>query len=515
MEKRQKLKEIEKMNKKAFFLITIIFLSFFLKGYGTTQERFLQYVGYKNDFLQAIKEEDKETAIQTSSSINAHFQRLILSSRFISPENKRQISEQMNDVFTGPARDLIGNDATVLFADLLIINTQSLKADEKKVRILQTVNRFEQKIIPLLDKGLKKDDFPVKKSVLNFSANLKVQLPTVFVPGFLRFLAPVGKALRILARAAIPIAVMGFLGYLIFGQRRPLLRLDDEKKINKIGKGEKPDTTFKQIAGMKEVKEELMELIEMRQYPTKYEKYGITFPRGVLLAGPPGVGKTMLAKALAHEGGFTFFSAGAAEFQTIYRGAGAVKLRKLFAAAKLAAPSIIFIDEIDGIGRRRHGVGESLNEALIELLNQMDGYVEIKNVLVLAATNRPEDLDEALKRPGRFDRIITIDLPKKEARKAILKLYIEKIHKEYRTVELIENDYLDGLVEKTNKYSGAELRSLINKASLHSLRRKAGKVTDKDINSALEELRKEREARKLKKKKIDWEKLLGKIVSTR
>ncbi|WP_457598529.1 AAA family ATPase [Hydrogenimonas sp.] len=221
--------------------------------------------------------------------------------------------------------------------------------------------------------------------------------------------------------------------------------------------------TFKDVAGINEVKEELEEIIDFLKNPGKYLSFGIRMPRGVLLVGPPGVGKTLIAKAVAGEAGVPFFYQSGASFVQIYVGMGAKRVRELFKRAKAAAPAIVFIDEIDAVGKARGGMRNDEREATLnQLLTEMDGFEDSSGVIVIAATNKIEMLDDALLRPGRFDRRVHVSLPNKEERKSILTIYLaNKPH----------SLDLDEIAQMTVGFSGAALSSLVNEAAIHALKR--------------------------------------------
>ncbi len=220
--------------------------------------------------------------------------------------------------------------------------------------------------------------------------------------------------------------------------------------------------TFKDVAGINDVKEELEEIIDFLRHPGKYLNFGIRMPRGVLLVGPPGVGKTLIAKAVAGEAGVPFFYQSGASFVQIYVGMGAKRVRELFKRAKAAAPAIVFIDEIDAVGKARGGMRNDEREATLnQLLTEMDGFEDSSGVIVIAATNKIEMLDDALLRPGRFDRRVYVSLPNKEERKSILKIYLA--NKPYHLD-------LDEIAQMTVGFSGAALSSLVNEAAIYALK---------------------------------------------
>jgi len=232
---------------------------------------------------------------------------------------------------------------------------------------------------------------------------------------------------------------------------------------------------FADVAGIEGVKEELSEIVDFLKYPKKYQSYGIKLPRGVLLVGPPGVGKTMVAKAVAGEANVPFFYQSGASFVQIYVGMGAKRVRELFAKAKAYAPSIVFIDEIDAVGKARGGLRNDEREATLnQLLTEIDGFEDSSGVIVIAATNRIEMIDEALLRSGRFDRRIFLPMPDLEDRKKILRIYLEgKPH--------------DVDVEQVAKisvgFSGAALATFVNEAAINALRRNASVITVDDFQA--------------------------------
>jgi len=233
------------------------------------------------------------------------------------------------------------------------------------------------------------------------------------------------------------------------------------------------DVTFNDVAGIESVKEELAEVVDYLKNPQKYQAFGIKMPRGVLLIGPPGVGKTLIAKAVAGEANVPFFYQSGASFVQIYVGMGAKRVSELFQNAKRYAPSIIFIDEIDAVGKARGAMRNDERESTLnQLLTEMDGFEDSSNVIVIAATNKIEVLDEALLRPGRFDRRVFVSLPDIKEREAILKVYLQdKPHR----LDLFE------IARMTVGFSGASLATLVNEAALFALKRGAKEVTMEDF----------------------------------
>src|SRR6266487_4080507 len=252
----------------------------------------------------------------------------------------------------------------------------------------------------------------------------------------------------------------------------------------KVVPGDRPSTTFADVAGVDEAKYDLVEVVEFLKTPNKFQRLGGKIPRGVLLVGPPGTGKTLLARAVAGEAGVPFFSMSGSEFVEVLVGVGASRVRDLFDQAKKAAPSIIFIDEIDAVGRQR---GSSINtndereQTLNQLLVEMDGFDTRQAVVVIGATNRPDGLDIALLRPGRFDRRVTVDRPDWTGRLAILKIHA-------REVPMGPDVDLVAMARATVGMVGADLANLINEAALLAARRNLDYVTQKCFEEALDKI---------------------------
>ena len=245
----------------------------------------------------------------------------------------------------------------------------------------------------------------------------------------------------------------------------------------------RPTITFADVAGVDEAKEELKEVVEFLKYPEKFASLGARVPKGVLLVGPPGTGKTLLAKAVAGEAGVPFFSISGSEFVEMFVGVGAARVRDLFDQAKRNAPCIIFIDEIDAVGRHRGaGLGGSHDEreqTLNQILVEMDGFDTSTNVIVMAATNRPDILDPALLRPGRFDRSVVLDRPDVKGRRAILEVHA-------RGKPLDKDVDLDVLAKQTPGFSGADLANLVNEAAILAARRGKRRIGMSEFNEAVD-----------------------------
>ncbi len=321
------------------------------------------------------------------------------------------------------------------------------------------------------------DNFDIKKEALqSFSLEIKEQsgfkywmssllpflLPFLLIVGFIWFM---GRQMQGANNKAMS-----------FGQSKARqIKKDDKKK--KI--------TFKNVAGVKEAKEELLEVVDFLKQPKKFTSLGAKIPKGVLLMGSPGTGKTLLAKAVAGEAEVPFFSISGSEFVEMFVGVGASRVRDLFVKAKKSAPCIIFIDEIDAVGRQRGaGLGGSHDEreqTLNQILVEMDGFDPHTNVIVMAATNRPDVLDPALLRPGRFDRRIILDMPDIDARQAILKVHSKK-------KPLAEDVDLRSVAERTPGFSGADLENLFNEAAILAARKDKRKVSQKHLLESIEKV---------------------------
>ena len=240
---------------------------------------------------------------------------------------------------------------------------------------------------------------------------------------------------------------------------------------------------FADVAGEDEAKENLQEIVNYLHDPSKYEEIGASMPKGILLVGPPGTGKTMLAKAVAGESNVPFFSMSGSEFVEMFVGMGASKVRDLFNQAKEKAPCIVFIDEIDAIGQKRsggqYGGNDEREQTLNQLLTEMDGFDDNSGVIILAATNRPESLDPALTRPGRFDRRVPVELPDLKGREEILKVHAKK-------VKLAENVDFNTVARMASGASGAELANIVNEAALRAVRDGRKFVTQSDLEESIE-----------------------------
>jgi cell division protease FtsH len=269
----------------------------------------------------------------------------------------------------------------------------------------------------------------------------------------------------------------GGIGGGIMGIGKSKARRYDQEKDTKV--------TFEDVAGIDEAENELVEVVDFLKDPPKYTRLGGAAPKGVLLVGPPGTGKTLLAKAVAGEAGVPFFSMSGSEFVEMIVGVGAARVRDLFKEARKHAPAIIFIDELDAIGRARGqiaiGGSSEQEQTLNQILTEMDGFSSREGIIVLSATNQPDVLDKALLRPGRFDRRVVVNLPDKNGREAILKIHT-------RNVPLAKEASLEEVAATTPGFSGADLKNLVNEAALLAARREQNAVSQKDFLDSLEKI---------------------------
>jgi len=281
----------------------------------------------------------------------------------------------------------------------------------------------------------------------------------------------------------LPLLIFIYLGILFYqrmkSQGRGIFNIGKSKA--KLQEPEKQDTRYDDVAGLDNAKKELREVIDFLKEPDRFEEIGAKLPKGILLVGPPGTGKTLLARAVAGEADVPFYSISGSDFMEMFVGVGAKRIRDMFKKAKERSPSIIFIDELDSIGRRRGaGLGgghDEREQTLNQLLSELDGFEPTENVVVIAATNRPDILDKALLRPGRFDRRITVNIPTQKARLEILKIHA-------KNKQLADDVDMEDVARSTPGFSGADLENLLNEASLYAGREKRKKIKMKDIDKA-------------------------------
>ncbi|MGF1989623.1 MAG: ATP-dependent zinc metalloprotease FtsH [Nostoc sp. ZfuVER08] len=290
----------------------------------------------------------------------------------------------------------------------------------------------------------------------------------------------------LLSWIAPPLIFFGIWGFLMSRQGGPAALTVGKSKARIYSEGS-TGVKFTDVAGVDEAKTELEEIVDFLKNAGKYTALGAKIPKGVLLVGPPGTGKTLLAKAIAGEAAVPFFSISGSEFIELFVGVGAARVRDLFEQAKEQAPCIVFIDELDALGKSRGGAGpimggnDEREQTLNQLLSEMDGFDANTGVIIIAATNRPEILDPALRRPGRFDRQVVVDRPDKIGREAILKVHA-------RNVKLADDVDLSTIAIRTPGFAGADLANLVNEAALLAARRNSQAVTMADFNEGIERL---------------------------
>jgi cell division protease FtsH len=343
--------------------------------------------------------------------------------------------------------------------------------------------------------GAQAQPVPFRTTIfLNYNTNLQDKLASAGIQPAIR---TESNVLVQTLLGFLPIAAFLLVLYFLFRQQ---IRMAGKGALN-FGKSkarmlarDKNKITFKDVAGVEEAKDEVQELVEFLRDPKKFQKLGGRIPKGVLLVGPPGTGKTLLARAIAGEADVPFFSISGSDFVEMFVGVGASRVRDMFEQGKKSAPCIIFIDEIDAVGRHRgHGVGgghDEREQTLNALLVEMDGFDTQEGVIIIAATNRPDVLDPALLRPGRFDRQITVNLPDVKGREHILRVHSKK-------VKLAENVDLGVVARGTPGYSGAELANVINEAALLAARRGLKGITLSELEEARDKVRWGKERRSL------------------
>ncbi len=290
-----------------------------------------------------------------------------------------------------------------------------------------------------------------------------------------------------LLQGILPVILLVFLFFFLMKQvqKGASSAFSFGKSKAKLYGGKQKPTTFKEVAGCDEAKMELEEIVDFLKTPQKYTKMGAKIPRGVMLVGAPGTGKTLMARAVAGEAKVPFFSISGSEFVEMFVGVGASRVRDLFEKAKRNAPSIIFIDEIDAVGRQRGaGMGgghDEREQTLNQILTEMDGFDNETNVIIMAATNRPDVLDKALLRPGRFDRRVIIDKPDLEAREAIL-----VVHSKEKPIA--KNVNLKDVARKTAGFSGADLANVLNESAILAAKQNSKTISQKDIDQSVEKV---------------------------
>jgi cell division protease FtsH len=332
--------------------------------------------------------------------------------------------------------------------------------------------------------GLRDDTALYKTGFADTTTRLREMLQSEGIDPNIVAVKPSGTNWGMIAlQIVVPIMLVGLLFYFFFRSARGTTTqaFNFSKSRARLSQGNKPNVTFADVAATDEAKQELQEMVDFLRAPQKFSALGARVPRGVLLVGPPGTGKTLLAKAVAGEANAPFYSISGSEFVEMFVGVGAARVRDLFEQAKRNTPSIVFVDEIDAVGRHRGaGLGgghDEREQTLNQILSEMDGFDTNTNVIVVAATNRPDILDPALLRPGRFDRHIVIDSPDIQGRKAILEVHA-------KGKPLAEGVDLETIAKQTPGFSGADLANVVNEAALLAARRERKDIGLKELEDA-------------------------------
>ncbi|MBU6426780.1 ATP-dependent zinc metalloprotease FtsH [Patescibacteria group bacterium] len=370
------------------------------------------------------------------------------------------------------------------------VSLGTLAHDIEKGSVSSLVIQGDQIVAQYADKSVKSAQAEPNSSVTDTLARLGVT-PAQLASTTIAVASPSGLYYwaEQLAPFMVPLLFLLFLIWMLsrqvrgagmqvlsFGQSKARISMPDDLK-KKI--------TFKDVAGCKEAKQELLEIVDFLKNPKKFIDIGAEIPKGVLLMGAPGTGKTLLARAVAGEAGVAFFAISGSEFVEMFVGVGASRVRDLFHMAKNQAPAIVFVDEIDAVGRARGsgmgGANDEREQTLNQILVEMDGFEQNQKVIVMAATNRPDVLDPALLRPGRFDRRVTIDLPDRNDREAILKIHVAK-------KQLAEDVNFRVVAERTPGFSGADLAALANEAAILAARENRTKIGQFDFIRSIEKV---------------------------
>ena len=375
---------------------------------------------------------------------------------------------------------IANNKINVLTYDEFIFNLNNNKVEEIEVTPRERAKVYE--VTGKLDGYDENESFFVR---IPLSDQVMKQLVEASETGDFSFTTntdPESSTLLLVLVNILPIVLLAFVAFWFLSKQ-----MGGGKNSFDFGKSkaklssDKNKVTFKDVAGLNEEKEEVKELIDFLKNPKKFQKLGARIPKGVLLYGPPGTGKTLLARAVAGEANVPFYYISGSDFVELFVGVGASRVRDMFQQAKRTAPCLIFIDEIDAVGRQRGtGIGgghDEREQTLNQLLTEMDGFGENEGIIIIAATNRPDVLDPALLRPGRFDRQVTVNLPDVKGREEILKVHA-------RNKVLASSVNIAAIAKRTPGYSGADLENLLNEAALLAVRRNKDAITMSEIDEA-------------------------------
>ncbi|PSM49661.1 cell division protein FtsH [Chroococcidiopsis sp. CCALA 051] len=410
-----------------------------------------------------------------------------------------------NRQFKPPRVRQFGGSLLILLTVLLLLNfiVPSFGARQPQVAYSDFIaqveaNRVDRAIVggDRIEFTLKADpnqpesSLPANQVLTTTPVAIDLDLPKILRDHNVKFTAPApsnsGWIGTLLSWVVPPLIFFGIWGFLLNrqGGGGPAALTVGKSKARIYSEGS-TGVKFTDVAGVDEAKAELQEIVDFLKNASKYTRLGAKIPKGVLLVGPPGTGKTLLAKAIAGEAGVPFFSISGSEFIELFVGVGAARVRDMFVQAKQQSPCIVFIDELDALGKSRGGANgfpggnDEREQTLNQLLTEMDGFDANTGVIIIAATNRPEVLDPALRRPGRFDRQVVVDRPDKIGRESILKVHA-------RSVKLAEDVDLGTIATRTPGFAGADLANLVNEAALLAARQNRDAVTQADFNEAIE-----------------------------
>jgi len=409
-----------------------------------------------------------------------------------------------NRQFKPPKVRQFGGSLLILLTVLLLLNfiVPSFGARQPQVAYSDFIaqveaNRVDRAVVggDRIEFTLKPDpnqpesSLPTNQVLTTTPVAIDLDLPKILREHNVKFTAPApnnsGWIGTLLSWVVPPLIFFGIWGFLLNRQGGGPAALTVGKSKARIYSEGSTGVKFTDVAGVDEAKAELQEIVDFLKNAGKYTRLGAKIPKGVLLVGPPGTGKTLLAKAIAGEAGVPFFSISGSEFIELFVGVGAARVRDMFVQAKQQSPCIVFIDELDALGKSRGGANgfpggnDEREQTLNQLLTEMDGFDANTGVIIIAATNRPEVLDPALRRPGRFDRQVVVDRPDKIGRESILKVHA-------RSVKLAEDVDLGMIATRTPGFAGADLANLVNEAALLAARQNRDAVTQADFNEAIE-----------------------------